>query len=221
MLKKIRIEYYRYRIRKGRVDVLLQKTDGSASFCIPFRYAEEGDSVSGLVRNGEVTDDGDLVIRLVDDHFSSKGYEWIPLGELKGYQLERNDHLESLKTIFRLFLRSRDKVSGSADMPDPSLMEKVEGWYDAILMERARLGYIEALREALNGKGPVVFDAVPVPPSKEVIEREIETLEHFNPRRNGDEYDWYIDWKALGWRFKSILFFHDKGILASWMDSLK
>ena len=206
-MKKIRIEYYRYRIRKGRVDVLLQKIEGGDTFCIPCRYAEEGDRVDGLIRNGEIDDDGDLVIRLVDAHMSSRNLVWTPLGELTERSLARNDRLESYKTIFRLFLLSRNQDSGgNKEALDPSLLSKIEGWYDSILRERAKLRYVDCLKETLKGTGPIVLDACVIPPTKDTIEREIDTLEHFNPEREKDDYYLNIDWKALGWRFEPVSF---------------
>lgn len=209
-MKKIRIEYYRYRIRKGRVDVLLQKIEGNDSFCIPYRYARERDKVDGLIRNGEIVDDGDLVIRLVDDHQSSRNLVWIPLKELTEYTLERNERLEAYKTVFRLFLTSMEKkadiMGGDTGNPESSLLYKVEEWYDAILRERAKQRYIGILKEALEGNGPVVLDACVIPPARDTIERELETLEHFNPERRDDEYDLNIDWEVLGWRIEPVGF---------------
>lgn len=209
-MKRIRIEYYRYRIRKGRVDVLLQKIEGRDSFCIPYRYARERDKVDGLIRKGEIVDDGDLVIRLVDDHSSSRNLVWIPLKELTEYTLVRNERLEAYKTVFRLFLTSMEKkaniMGGNTGEPESSLLEKVEEWYDAILRECAKQRYIEILKDALEGNGPIVLDACVIPPARDAIERELETLEHFNPERRDDEYDLMIDWEALGWRIEPIRF---------------
>ncbi len=199
-MKKIRIEYYRYRIRKGRVDVLLQKTEDSDTLCIPCRYASEADRVDGLVKNSEVVDDGDLVIRLSDNHFSLRDQVWIPLKELTEYPLERNDQLEAYKTIFRLFLAS----TGNMEEIESSLLDKVEEMYDSILRERAKLRYIGILKDALGGKGPIVLDACVIPPPRDTIERELETLEHFDPERQGDEYDLNIEWETLGWRIEPI-----------------
>lgn len=209
-MKRIRIEYYRYRIRKDRVDVLLQKIEGSDSFCIPYRYAGERDKVDGLIRNSEVVDDGDLVIRLVDNHFSSRNLVWIPLKKLTEYTLMRNERLEAYKTVFRLFLTSRKKKSdilgGNTGEPESSLLDKVGEWYDDILRERTKQRYIVTLKDALEGNGPIVLDAYVIPPSRDTIERELETLEHFNPERRDDEYDLMIDWEALGWRIEPIRF---------------
>lgn len=209
-MKRIRIEYYRYRIRKGRVDVLLQKIEGSDSFCIPCRYAGEEDRIDGLIKQGEIVDDGDLVIRLVVDHLNLCNLVWIPLKELTEYPLERNDSLEAYKTIFRLFLTSGKEISDIkgeiSGETESSLLDKVEEWYDAILRKRAKLRYIEILKDALEGNGPIVLDACVIPPSKDAIERELETLEHFNPERRDDEYDLMIDWETLGWRIEPIRF---------------
>lgn len=195
-MKKIRIEYYRYRVRKGRADVLLQKVEESESFCVPFRYAMEEDRIERLLKNGEIDDDGDLVIRFLSDHKNFRSCVWIPLGDLQNTRLERNDQLDAYKTIIRLFLSSPDIK--------PEFKSKVEEWYDAVLLERAKRRYIEILKDAYEGHGIIVTDAYAIPPSKEVFEKELETLQHFKPKRQGDEYCLDIDWEAVGWKFEYI-----------------
>ena len=39
-MKKIRIDYYHYRLKKGRASILLQQMEGSDQYCIPHHYVK-------------------------------------------------------------------------------------------------------------------------------------------------------------------------------------
>ena len=60
-MKKIRIDYYNYRLKKGRAEILLEKEEGTDEYFLPFHYvrAEENLGKNGLIFCTE--DDGDLV----------------------------------------------------------------------------------------------------------------------------------------------------------------
>lgn len=39
-MKKIGIDYYNYRLKKGRAEILLEKEDGPDKYFIPFHYVK-------------------------------------------------------------------------------------------------------------------------------------------------------------------------------------
>ena len=108
-MKNIRIDYYRFRIRKGRADILLQKTAADGEFCIPYRYVDAKEKLAWIIKLNTIEDDsnGDLVIidyTLNDCHLKKDSKEWLPLNSILGIKLQRNESFHVYHNILCFFL---------------------------------------------------------------------------------------------------------------------
>ena len=213
-MKNIRVDYYHYRLRKGRADILLQKNEGDDDFCIPFRYVKDDEPIAWSIKHNDVEDDknGDLVIldrALNDCHLKKKGAEkeWIPLNDVRKVHLSRNESLELYKKIYFFFLRLCPKEGNLG------IINKICEMLDVLLIEMAKKDYVKELQSRLEGKRIVIPDGSLTPPDPELVKKEIETLEHFRlykpheipmTLRDGllqDSMSYSykpIDWEALG-----------------------
>ena len=63
-MKSIRIDFYRFRLRKGRAYVLLQRTDANSGFVVPYRYVDSKEHIAWRIKSDYIDDDqnDDLVI---------------------------------------------------------------------------------------------------------------------------------------------------------------
>ena len=215
-MKKVRIDYYRYRIRKGRADILLQRVEGKAEYCIPFHYVREDEPVAWFIKHKPIEDDenGDLVIfdiSLNDCHLKKgkKGEEkdWIPLNDVTTTSLSRNESLALYKKIFVYFLSLCPEEGNS------TIVNRVRETLETVMVEMAKRQYVNALQKRLD-EGEVVYPGgYSTPPDPELVKKEIETLEHFrlykpqeipanfkdgiNPDSLGYTYE-PIDWEIFG-----------------------
>lgn len=210
-MKKIRIDHYNYRIKKGRADILLQKGDGT-EYCIPFRYVGADERLPLHNLSGNMEDDGDLVFNVItlnDCHMDKKGREWVPLTNLPGLTLERNDSLHILHNILRFFL-SRCPEEGNT-----GIINNAGEMLDDVLVRIARQEYVCWLQDLLDGKSPLDMDAYVSPADPTLVRREMETLEHFrickpdNPLDEelirGGKYSYeYVDYEVLGCKIERI-----------------
>ena len=220
-MKNIRIDYYRYRLRKGRADILLQRTDGENEYCIPNRYVETEEKIASLFRGTRVEDDtnGDLVIidygLQTDRHLKTDGKEWIPLNNILGINFPRNEFYHVSHNILRLFL---SLCPGEGEL---GLRRKVAEMLETVKVNIAKKEYITELQEALERDNWVIPDARMTPPDPELIKKEIETLEHFRLHkpheiamnlRDGilsNEYKYSyepIDWEEFGAKVEPVSF---------------
>ena len=220
-MKNIRIDYYRYRLRKGRADILLQKTEGNDSYCIPFRYVGENEHIAWRIKWHRLEDDtnGDLVVldtSLNDNHLKKKDKEWIPLDKVMGLIFPRNDFYTVYHHIFALFL-SLCPTEG-----EQGIIRKGSGMLESVKVDAAKKRYVDELQRALERKKWVIPDATMTPPDPELVKKEIETLEHFRlykpndiPMNNRDgkllEEDSYsyepIEWEDFGAEIKPFPMF--------------
>ena len=175
-MKQIRVDYYRYRLRKGSADILLQLNDDG--YCIPYRYVQAVEHIAWTIRHNYVEDDsnGDLVIidhTLNDCHLKKNDKEWIPLGNIMDIDFPRNESYHIYHNILRIFmlLCPTDGELG--------LRRKVSDMMEVVKVNIAKKDYIDTLKRALERKEWVIPDAQMTPPDPELIKREIETLEHF------------------------------------------
>lgn len=211
-MKNIRIDYYRYRLRKGRADILLQRTDTSGEFCIPYRYVGANEKIAWAIKHHSVEDDsnGDLVINdstLNDCHLKKDSKEWIPLNSILGIKLQRNESFHVYHNILRFFLQLCT-IEGEL-----GLGHKAFEMLETVKVNIAKKDYVDELKKALERKRWVIPDASMAPPDPELIKKEIETLEHFRLYKpkdiemsqrdgmlsNDDEYSYEpIDWEEFG-----------------------
>ena len=183
-MKNIRIDYYQYRLRKGRVDILLEPvSEQPGSYCIPFHYMLQEDSFGdyeSLLRD-HVYDDGDLVIcrtQLDGGHLKRTDKEWIPLDKVRGLSLLRDEQLRISKNIFSFFLRLCPEEGESGNL------RRAAEALEAIKIDQAKKKYVTWLENLLDWKGARCFpDAIISPPDPELIKDEIRTLQHFHLHR--------------------------------------
>ncbi len=215
-LKRIRTDYYNYRLRKGRADILLQKDPDSDKYCIPYHYVTAEELFPWGIDKYRTEDDGDLVLinyTLDDCHLKKNDMVWIPLEKVPGLVLKRNEFLHVSHNIFTFFLRLCPAEGESG------IRRRIKGILEAVKVEIAKRQYVVALRRVLEGKPIMVFDACMTQPDPDLIRKEMETLEHFRlykpplvamNQRDGDlaSRDLYgfepIDWRALGAEYVSF-----------------
>jgi len=215
-MKNVRIDYYRFRIRKGRADILLQRTDSDGGFCIPYRYVDTNEKIAWLIRHNIVEDDsnGDLVIidsTLNDCHLKKDNRDWISLSGIQDIELQRNEAYHVYHNILRLFMHL------CPDEGESGLRRRASEMLETVKINIARKQYIDELKNALERKRWVIPDASMTPPDPELIKKEIKALEHFRlykPNeipmnlRDGtllenDEYSYEpIDWEVFGAEIK-------------------
>ena len=211
-MKRIRFDYYNYRLKKGRADILLQLVEESKEFCIPLHYVEDEECLCRGFSWFRAEDDGELVLvktTLNECHMQKSGKVWMPLNKLAGLPLRVQHHIFS----FFLELCPREGESG--------IIRRVEEMLDAVKVEMAKEEYVERLRSVLEGHRIMAFDAYVKQPDPDLMKKEMETLEHFRihkphhpdtNQRDGmlcklDLYSYEpIDWEALGAKFKPMEF---------------
>ena len=176
--KKIRIDYYWYRFRKGRAEVLLELIEETTDvYRVPFRYVTTEDNVIGRLYSGNLEDDGDLVFiehEIKPWKMNVGEKEWLLLDRIKELRLMRNEASHITCNIYRFFLQlcSCEK--------EPGLRRRVEDWLDEVKTMEAQKQYKAELQDILDGKLPVLLDAYFVKnPDPELVRKEMETLEHF------------------------------------------
>ena len=227
MLKRIRIDYYHYRIRRGRADVLLQHVEGEGDmFCVPFHYVEENEGILSRLSSSETEDDGDLVI---DDlcygssHSKRENREWMPLLGILDKRISRNESMHVFHNIFRFFLILCPIEE------EPCIRSKVELLLDTVLTDNARMKYIERLQRILEGESICIPDCDMSQPDPKLVQREIDTLEHFclvKPDRDDTyrlEYSYEpIDWEALGSVKEPVpsFFRQDSFDIEAWLEQI-
>lgn len=204
-MKKIRIDYYRFRLKKGRADVLLQKVKGQEEYCLPCHYVQENEYIVDKVKSDQLEDDGDLVILDVtvnDCHLSKSGKEWMPLHRLLDITLSRNEHFHVWYNILCCFLTRCPKDG------DSGVIGRAEAMLEDVRIRMAKKKYLDSLQSMLDGERIIVMDAHVTPPDPELIRRERETLEHFRLVKGEgyDEYSYYpVDLEVFGCEIEPIL----------------
>ena len=169
-MKKIRVDYYHFRLRKGRVDILLQPVDDpQGAYCIPFHYVKKEEGIDDWYERGHVYDDGDFVFcvpKLNETHIEEKGREWIPLDKIRTLTILRNGSLYISKCIFTFFLHlcPREGESGNK--------RKAADALEGIKIDRAKKKYLAWLENICDTS-----------PSPEQIREEMRTLKHFRLHR--------------------------------------
>jgi len=211
VLKKIRIDYFHYRIKKDKVDVLLGHDESTGEYSIPFRYVMENEKIGDLgLTRGNVEDDGDVVIldcKLNDSHLNKNGKQWFPLFEIVNLPFSRVKSWRSIQHGLAIFLDLCPK-------DETSLFQRIESVLERLLTENAKKKYVEELQYVLDGGSPSVIymDAYMTQPDPQLLKKEIETLSHFRLRKLHDKsiyrmmdysYD-SIDWEAFGAEIHSI-----------------
>ncbi len=208
-MKKIRIDFFHYRLRKGRISILLEHYSGTDEYAIPSEYVKKENRIQNLVRSCQIEDDGDLVLiadSLNKSRLSRKGKEWVSFDKLGEINVRGNESLRISHRIFRYFfpLCPREGESGA--------IRRVTDMLESVKVDIARKDYQDMLRRALDGELPAFFGASISLPDATAVKQELETLEHFRlvkpnripmNRRDGylqdnDLYTYTVDWETLG-----------------------
>ena len=176
-MKKIRYDYYNYRLKKGRADILLQKAEGADEYCVPFHYVEAEKRLCLGFSWFQAEDDGDLVLvekTLNDCHMRKSGKVWMPLNKLMNLSIYGKEPLRVRHHIFSFFLEMCPREGESG------IIRRVEEMLDVVKVEIAKKEYVNRLRSVLEGqKILLAMDAYTKQPDPELIKKEIETLTHF------------------------------------------
>ena len=164
-MKNIRIDYYRFRIRKGRADVLLQTTDTPGEYCIPYRYVDATQHIAWKIRNSHIEDDtnGDLVINdctLNDCHLKKNDKEWLPLNSILDLELQRNESFHVFHNMLRFFLR----LCPTEESGLSGLRRRASEILETVKVNIAKKEYVDMLKKALERKRWFVLDGSMTPP---------------------------------------------------------
>ncbi len=207
-MKRIRLDYYEYKIRKGQASILLEPVAGEPeAYRIPSRYVKReeriGPSISSM--SYRVGDDGDLI--LYEIVFREKnmrpvrGKEWVSLDRIRELKLIATDPLAVRVNIFTFILKSFPKEG------DSGLQHRLIEMLEVAKTDFFRHCYACELQSALEGKwsNPSLSQ-----PDLALVQEELRTLAHFRRHRPtegpamkmADVLDGYepIDWIALGSR---------------------
>lgn len=206
-MKKIRIDYYRYRLSKGRAYILLTKGEGEKDYLLPSHYVRSNERIDRLPFCN-VEDDGDLVVNITslnDAELGKKAKEWVPIKQIREIIMQRNESFHIYHNILRFFLR---QCPGEGEL---GIKRAVEDMLEELLIDMAKKEYVEDLQKALDGR--FALSSVFTAPDPEKIKEEIRTLAHFRlykpnqiamNQREGEQLDSEtytyesLDWKAMG-----------------------
>ena len=169
-MKKIRIDYYHFRLKKGRADVLLQREAGREEYCIPYHYVKKEECIVRSIQKIPVEDDGDLVlldIAMNDGSLDLTSRKWFPIKNLLDLAVSRNESFHVWHNILRLFL-SLCPVEGES-----GILKRVREMLEEVRIREAKSKYRKWLQGLVQAQ-----QADPV-----LVRREMETLEHFHVRR--------------------------------------
>lgn len=209
-MKKIRIDYYNYRLKKGRAEILLEKEEGSDEYFIPFHYVSADEDLSWSLPLYSWEDDGDMVINKISlnkCHRRKKDLGWTPLDKLRVLSIRRDEYFHVCHNIYTFFLSlcPREGESG--------IRNRVSAMLESVKIDRAKKEYVESLALVLDGVSVRDNGMYETDPDSELVRKEMETLEHFRIRkpnpipmslldRNLLDNDLYtfesVDWEALG-----------------------
>jgi hypothetical protein len=217
-LKKIRIDYYWYRFRKGRAEGLLERVKETGVYYVPFRYVTTEENIIWRLSSENVENDGDLVIielEIKPWKMNVGDKVWISLDRIRELHLMRNETSHITCNIYRFFLHLFPCEK------EPVLRHRVEIWLDEVMIMEAQKQYIAELQDILDGNLPVLLDAFYAKnPDPELVRKEMETLEHFRickpkpsardnfyERRDAYRYS-SIDLEALGAKIEGVNLFN-------------
>jgi len=214
-LKKIRIDYYWYRFRKGRAEVLLELVKETGVYRVPFRYVTTEEKIIWRLSSENVEHDGDLVViehEIKPWKMNVGDKEWISLDRIRELHLLRNETSHITCNIYRFFLYLFPCEK------EPVLRRCVESWLDVVMTKEARKQYMAELQDILDGNLPVLLDAFFAKnPDPELVRKEMETLEHFRIcKSNSSARDAYgyssINLEALGAKIEFVDMFSTNDI---------
>lgn len=209
-MKKIRIDYYNYRLKKGRAEILLEKEEGTDEYFIPFHYVSADEDLSWSLPLYSWEDDGDMVINKISlnkCHRRKKDSGWTPLDKLRVLSIRRDEYFHVCHNIYTFFLSlcPREGESG--------IRNRVSAMLESVKIDRAKKEYVESLALVLDGVSVSDNGMYETEPDPALVRKEMETLEHFRIRkpnpipmslldRNLLDNDLYtfesVDWEALG-----------------------
>lgn len=209
-LKKIRIDYYHYRIRKGHADILLQQMEDKDVYTIPYHYVSRDERLNLYdLRKDVLEDDGDLVIldcKLGDSHLRRDDKRWFPLNELSDIRLSPGRENHIIQHGLSIFL-------DMCPSQETAIHSHIERVLDDILTNNAKRKYVERLKSVLAGEDIVMLDAWVSPPDPELLKTEIETMAHFKlwkPERESSYRHMYYSYEPIHWEsFGSSIHYHN------------
>lgn len=193
-MKKIRIDYYHFKLKKGRAYVLLQKESGKEEYCIPYHYVRKEEGIVRAIQTVPMEDDGDLVlldIAMNERSLDMTSREWVPIKNLLNLVLCRNESFHVWHNILRFFLSRCPREGESGNI------RRVEEMLEDVRIREAKKEYLDSLQRLLK-EGVKVFDGhVVSQPDPVLVQREMESMEHFEVCRPQDIATCQLDGELL------------------------
>ncbi len=208
-MKRIRIDFYHYRLRKGHVSILLSRVHDSDEYALPSEYVRSESRIQDLARSCHIEDDGDLVLNVTtlnESHLNGKREEWVSIDKLANIKIRDNESFRISRRVLKHFLHLCPKDGESG------IFRKVNGMLETVKIDIARKDYIDMLNHAIDGVLPEFLGASILLPDTSAVKRELESLEHFHLVEtnhismnqcdsyllDNDLYSYTVDWEALG-----------------------
>ena len=209
-LKKIRIDYYNYRLKKGRAEILLDNEEDTDEYHIPYHYVRADEKLGVGSHVYRVEDDGDFVINQVSMNKCTgrkKDESWTPLDKLRELSIRKDEYFHICHNIYSFFLSlcPREGESG--------IWNSVSAMLESVKVDRAKKEYVESLADVLDGASVRGLGLYETEPDPALVRKEMETLEHFRIRKpnsipmslsdgyllDNELYGYEcLDWEALG-----------------------
>ena len=207
-MKRIRFDFYEYRIRKGQASILLEPlADEPEAYRIPSRYVKKEERIGPSISSTRyrVGDDGDLILFQIDCRETHRGpvrgKEWVSLDRIQELKLIATAPLAVRVNIFTFILDTFPREG------DSGLQRRLNEMLEVAKTDFFRQCYARKLQRVLDGEWS---EASLSPPAPALIQEELRTLAHFRRHRPkeglamkmDDVLDGYepIDWIALGSR---------------------
>lgn len=202
-MKKIRFDYYRYRLKKGRAYILLTKGEGEKDYLLPSHYVWSNERI-GHLSFYNIEDDGDLVLNITslnDSEHGKTAKEWVPIKQIREITLPRNESFHIYHNILRFFLLMCPEAG------ELGIRRTVEDMLEELRIDMAKKEYVEDLQKALDGRFDLSsFYSAPDP---EKLKEEIRTLAHFRLYKPNticmNQKDWKLKESETFYSYKSIV----------------
>ena len=209
-MKKIRIDYYHFRLKKGRAEILLEKEEDTDVYFIPFHYVRADEHLGNSSLCCKTEDDGDLVLiqpSLNEHTRRRKDEHWTPLDKLRELSIRRDEYFHVCHNIYTQFL------SLCPHEGESGIINKVSAMLESVKIDRAKKEYIETLGHFIDGENLDSLRSYDKLPDQDLVRKEMATLAHFRLRTPNRipkcQLDGYllsnnlytferIDWEELG-----------------------
>jgi len=187
MLKRIHKTEYLYKFKRGRFYISLIHND--MGYHLPNRYLSQDDmfiprlsSLSGFTDNGDI----EWWECKFDNIHTRENQSWVDLKSLESIYIPGN---ESYVIYYNIYYHLFSNVDALKDAYKKSYyditkaLESYKQYADDILKRMCKLKYISTIKTFINepDNGIAILDAWYEPMDNALLEKELETLEHYDP----------------------------------------